>query len=72
LYTTINIPTFKCYKLLATCFDRPCDHHQANFFTDRVPSMYVQYGILVVYNGNIYITYIVTQRDGFNKTSYCS
>ena len=33
-YTTINITihTIKCYKyLMATCFGRPCDHHQANF-----------------------------------------
>ena len=33
-YTTINIKihTIKCYKfLMATCFGRPCDHHQANF-----------------------------------------
>ena len=33
-YTTINIKihTIKCYKFLKdTCFDRPCDHHQANF-----------------------------------------
>ena len=45
-YTTINIKinTITCFKLMATCFGRPCDHHQANF-TDRVPSMRVQYGI---------------------------
>ena len=43
-YTTINIHTIKCYKLLATCFGRPCDHHQTNIFTDRVPSIRVQYG----------------------------
>ena len=33
-YTTINIKihTIKCYKfLVATCFGRPCYHHQANF-----------------------------------------
>ena len=33
-YTTINIKihTIKCYKfLMATCFGRPCDNHQANF-----------------------------------------
>ena len=33
-FTTINIKihTIKCYKfLVATCFGRPCDHHQANF-----------------------------------------
>ena len=32
--TTINIEihTIKCYKfIMATCFSRPCDHHQANF-----------------------------------------
>ena len=37
--------TVTCYNLMATCFGRPCDHHQANF-TNRVPSMRVLYGIL--------------------------
>ena len=40
----IKINTITCYKLMATCFGRPCGHHQASF-TDRVPSMRVQYGM---------------------------